>query len=98
MKTLKIDYGNPQDDAIYNIEGDKELFFISGSPLGNWTRNDLIYLSLKDDGNGLSITFSNMGREVRLDYHQAELLRLALKINSPEGKLSEVMEKPFVRL
>jgi|SRR5271166_5842390 len=98
-KDLRIKYGEGKDnEAIYRVTGNKRSFCLTGSILGNWRRNNEEYLRLTDHDNGLTIQFSDSFEPLELNYMQAELLRLALKINSPEGKLEEIQVRKFVKL
>lgn len=98
-KDLQIKYGEGIDnEAIYRCTGNKRSFCLTGSPLGNWTRNNEEYLRLTDHGNGLTVQFSDSSESLELNYMQAELLRLALKVNSPEAALNEIEIRKFEKL
>jgi len=99
-KDLKITYGSKIEyDPIYRIKGNKKSFCITGSPLDKcWAKHNVEYLRLTDTGDGLIIQFDDMNNSIKLDYCQAEKLRIALKVNHPEGKLTEIKESRFEKL
>jgi hypothetical protein len=93
-KHYEIQYKNPADNPVYLMNGDKDDFVLRASPLDKaWSRPGEVFLSLKDTGNGLVVTFKNREDSLRLDYCEAEELRLALKINQPEVGLAEITKK-----
>lgn len=95
-KDIQIQYGlRSEDNPIYRASGNKRSFCLTGSPLGNWCKNNEEYLRLTDHENGITVQFSNSSEPLELDYCQVELLRLALKINDPKTTISEIAIKPF---
>lgn len=77
----------------FRFKGTDHLFSLSASPLDkDWTKPGQVFLTMNDDGNGLNIVLDGK-KKLRLTYSEAEILRLALKINNPTVGLSEVTEK-----
>lgn len=97
---LKVDYGPEVDyNPVFRIKGNRKSFCITGSPLDkDWSSYNVEYLRLTDTGDGLIIQFDDMKKPLHLNYCQAEKLRVALKVNHPEGKLTEIKESRFEKL
>jgi hypothetical protein len=96
-KSLELSYG-PGESSIYDVHGTKEKFTILTSSLDKgWNEVNVPLLSLQDNGNGIAITFDGE-KLIQLDYMQAELLRLALKINSSNVSLKEIEKRKFTGL
>ena len=94
-KHLEISYAKyPDDKVIYYVEGNKHAFNLGPSSwYKGWSKPGSVFLRLEDDGNGLKVYFH--GRDpIKLNYSEAEELRIALKINSPSGILKEIEYKP----
>ena len=92
-KQLKITY-KAGYSTTYEIVGTRKRFNISASANDKlWTNPGKVFLKLKDNGNGLVISLN--GEILSLDYWTSELLRIALKINSPEAKLKEIEKQTF---
>lgn len=96
-KDIVIDYGlRTEDNPIYRVNGNKKSFCLTGSPLDKgWSRHNDEYLRLTDHGNGITVQFSDSSEPLELNYMQAELIRLALKINDPRPQVSEITLTPF---
>lgn len=96
-KDLQIDYGGRSDNkVIYRANGNRRSFCLTGSPLDSqWSRNSEEYLRLTEEDNGLTVQFSDSSKPIKLNYMQAELIRLALKINDPTPQLSEIVVRKF---
>lgn len=94
-KDIQIEYKN--DKTTYRVNGSRRSFCLTGSPFDNsWARHDEEYLRLTDSGNGITVQFSDSQEPLELNYMQAELIRLALKINdSGKAKISEILVKKF---
>jgi hypothetical protein len=91
-KHYQINYNLDDNDPIYLMNGERKDFLLRTSSLDKgWSKPGQVLLSLKDTGNGLIITTED--RSILLNYMEAEMLRLALKINQPEVGLSEVTKK-----
>lgn len=96
-KHVQIAYKGSEDASIYVLDGNKENFTISSSSLDKgWSRSNVEFLSLKDDGNGISVKMDN--RRISLDYHEVELLRIALRLNDGSVSIKEIELKPYRRL
>ena len=91
-KHIQIKYG--KDSWVYCVDGTKHTFSISGSTYDNsWAQYDKSYITLNDDGNGISLNLA--GKKIRLNYMEVELIRLALLLNGDTMKLSEIEVKKF---
>jgi hypothetical protein len=93
-KHYELQYKNPGHNRIYLINGEIDDFVLRASPLDKeWSRPGEVFLSFRNTGNGLVVTFKNREESLRLNYCEAEELRLALKINQPEVGVSEIIKK-----
>lgn len=93
-RALKVIYKKyPNDSSIYDVEGNKKQFSLKASKLDNWTNPGKTFLSLEDDGNGVSLNLG--GKQIRLDYMDVELVRLALLINGDKINLTEITIDKF---
>jgi hypothetical protein len=92
-KHYELDYGKDNStNPIYLVNGDKKEIVLRASPLDKgWAKPGQVFCTLKDTENGL-IFFVN-GRAIELDYLEAEMLRLSLKLNNPDVKLLEITKK-----
>jgi len=89
-KHFELDYGNHR--PIFLLNGEKDDFVLRASPLDKeWRTPGEIFCKLEDDGDKLIIDLE--GQTLRLNYFEAEVLRLALKINDPVVKLFEITKK-----
>jgi hypothetical protein len=93
-KHYELQYKDPGHNPIYLINGEIDDFVLRASPFDKaWSRPGEVFLSLRNTGNGLIVTFKNREESLRLNYCEAEELRLALKINQPEVGVSEIIKK-----
>lgn len=93
-KHVKLEYLKFCENTIYIVEGNKENFTISTSSLDKgWVQEGVEFLRLKDDGNGITVKIDN--RKIRLNYHEVELLRLALGTNGGKLNVQEIKTQPY---
>lgn len=96
-KDFQLDYGGKDNKSIFSAKGNRRSFCLTGSPLDRhgWTNCNEEFARLTDTGNGIIIQLCDNTAPLELTYFQAEVLRLALKINNPKTELSEIVIKPF---
>jgi hypothetical protein len=91
-KHYELNYKDPDYNPVYLMNGEKNDFILRASPLDKaWAKPGQVLCALKDTGDGLIVTFKK--RSIRLNYSEAEELRLMLKLNQPNVGLLEVTKK-----
>lgn len=92
-KHLKISYKNSESSSVYTADGTAKRFVLVASSLdSNWSNPGEVFLCLEDDGDKLKLDIS--GVTLSLNYFQAELIRIALKLNDNSPRLTEIIERP----
>jgi len=93
FKHYQIKYTGYSDySPIFLMNGTAGDFVIRASQLdSDWSKPGSVYCKLTDTDNDLIIDLE--GRKIKLNYSEAEILRLALKINAPDVKLYELTKK-----
>lgn len=92
-KLLEIEYGgNSSDNPVYEVKGTKKNFTIyaAGCDL-KWLNPGEECVIFNDTGDDLILKIYD--RTIKLNYLEAELLRLALKLNEPTIKLYEITKR-----
>ena len=92
-KHLELQYDKYDDyKPIYLVNGDRDDLIIRASPLDKtWRKPGKVFCKLKSTGNGLVVDFE--GHIIELNYCEAEILRIALKLYDPYARLYEVTKK-----
>lgn len=94
-KHVQVTYKKyPADAVTYSVEGARKKFSILTSELDKgWRKSGESLLDLLDDGNGINLVLHS--QNIRLDYQEVELIRLALGINNDKLQIKELDLKPF---
>ena len=91
-KHYELNYGDNDYNPIYLMNGEKDDFILRASSLDkSWVGPGEVVAKVIDTEDGLIISLGN--RTIKLNYFEAEILRLALKLNNPDVKLYEVTKK-----